>query len=174
MAAYIKTECRVIFQPRTACRLFIPECYESSSTMKPLQLAQPAAVGGQKTCVRCGARYTNVFVGAPSHLDDYVVKDITPQQCRLRNMTYSAPITVDLEYTRGKEIVIKKGGRNPGEGAVLIGHLPLMLRSDRCAALAHALSWIMRHAALEWSWASSGPWLGCVARRACRGRQIHI
>jgi len=62
-----------------------------------------------------------------------VVKEITPQQCRLRDMTYSAPITVDLEYTRGKEIVIKKGGRNPGEGAVLIGHLPLMLRSDRCA-----------------------------------------
>ncbi|KAK9821215.1 hypothetical protein WJX81_000849 [Elliptochloris bilobata] len=77
-------------------------------------------------------KYTNVFVGAPSHLDDYVVKDITPQQCRLRDMTYSAPITVDLEYTRGKEIVIKKGGRNPGEGAVLIGNLPLMLRSDRC------------------------------------------
>ncbi len=70
-------------------------------------------------------------MGAPSYLDDYVVKEITPQQCRLRDMTYSAPITVDLEYTRGKEIVIKKGGRNPGEGAVLIGHLPLMLRSDR-------------------------------------------
>ena len=78
-------------------------------------------------------------MGAPCYLDDYVVKDITPQQCRLRDMTYSAPITVDLEYTRGKEIVIKKGGRNPGEGAVLIGHLPLMLRSDRCACTSNVL-----------------------------------
>ena len=123
--------------------------------------------------MRCGARYTNVFVGAPSHLDDYVVKDITPQQCRLRDMTYSAPITVDLEYTRGKEIVIKKGGRNPGEGAVLIGHLPLMLRSDRCADLARALPWIMRHVSLKWPWASSG-WPGCTARRACRATETHI
>ena len=28
-------------------------------------------------------------------------------QCRLRDMTYSAPITVDIEYTRGKQRVIK-------------------------------------------------------------------
>ena len=29
-------------------------------------------------------------------------KEITPQQCRLRDATYAAPITVDIEYTRGK------------------------------------------------------------------------
>ena len=48
-------------------------------------------------------------------------------------MTYSAPITVDVEYTRGREIVVKRG--KDGEGAIHIGRLPLMLRSDRCAAL---------------------------------------
>ena len=111
-----------------------------------------------------------MFVGAPSHLDDYVVKDITPQQCRLRDMTYSAPITVDLEYTRGKEIVIKKGGRNPGEGAVLIGHLPLMLRSDRRAPAPHALTESALHMWLNRSLASSSL-AGCAARRACTGWQ---
>jgi DNA-directed RNA polymerase beta subunit len=52
------------------------------------------------------------------------------QECRLRELTYSAEITVDIEYTRGKDIVVKKGEN--GVGAVVIGRLPLMLRSDRC------------------------------------------
>ena len=54
---------------------------------------------------------------------------ITPQQCRLRDMTYAAPITVDIEYTRGKEVVVKRG--RDGVGGVTIGKMPLMLRSDR-------------------------------------------
>ena len=45
-------------------------------------------------------------------------------------MTYSAPISVDIEYTRGKEVIVKKGKN--GVGAVTIGKLPLMLRSGRC------------------------------------------
>lgn len=74
-------------------------------------------------------KYTNIYVGRPVIEEDYVATAITPQQCRLRDMTYSAPISVDVEYTRGKEIIIKKG-RN-GQGAIPIGRMPLMLRSDR-------------------------------------------
>ena len=55
---------------------------------------------------------------------------MTPQECRLRDMTYSAPISVDVEYTRGKEIVVRRGKN--GQGAIPIGRMPLMLRSDRC------------------------------------------
>lgn len=62
-------------------------------------------------------------------MDDYIMHDITPQQCRLRDMTYSAPISVDIEYTRGKEVISRKG--KDGVGAVVIGKLPLMLRSGR-------------------------------------------
>ena len=62
--------------------------------------------------------------------EDYVQTDMTPQQCRLRDMTYSAPISVDVEYTRGKEIVVRRGKN--GQGAIPIGRMPLMLRSDRC------------------------------------------
>lgn len=64
--------------------------------------------------------------------EDYITSSITPQQCRLRDMTYAAPITVDVEYTRGKEIVVRKG--KDGVGAVFIGRIPLMLRCDRCSA----------------------------------------
>lgn len=28
-------------------------------------------------------------------------------QCRLRDMTYSAPITVDIEYTRGNQRIVR-------------------------------------------------------------------
>lgn len=75
-------------------------------------------------------KYTNIYVGQPTIEEDYVQTVITPQQCRLRDMTYSAPISVDVEYTRGKEIVVRKGKN--GQGAILIGRMPLMLRSDRC------------------------------------------
>ena len=75
-------------------------------------------------------RYTDVFVGRPCVEEEYVTADVTPQQCRLRDMTYAAPISVDVEYTRGKELVVRKG--RGGAGALLIGRLPIMLRSDRC------------------------------------------
>jgi DNA-directed RNA polymerase III subunit RPC2 len=50
--------------------------------------------------------------------------EITPNECRLRDLTYAAPIYVDIEYTRGKQIV-----RRPGN---FIGRLPIMLRSNKC------------------------------------------
>ena len=75
-------------------------------------------------------KYTNIHVGRPSVEEDYVVEEITPQQCRLRDMTYAAPITVDVEYTRGKEIVTRQAKN--GVGGVVIGRIPLMLRSSRC------------------------------------------
>ena len=75
-------------------------------------------------------RYLNIYVGRPSVEEEYFVREVSPQQCRLRDMTYSAPITVDIEYTRGKEIVVKRG-RN-GQGAVFLGRMPIMLRCDRC------------------------------------------
>ncbi|XP_062500970.1 DNA-directed RNA polymerase III subunit RPC2-like isoform X2 [Corticium candelabrum] len=44
--------------------------------------------------------------------------------CRLRDMTYSAPITVDIEYTRGTQRIVRK--------ALPIGRMPIMLRSCKC------------------------------------------
>lgn len=49
---------------------------------------------------------------------------VTPNECRLRDTTYSAPILVDLAYWRGVREVRRKG--------MVIGRLPVMLRSSRC------------------------------------------
>ena len=70
-------------------------------------------------------RYTNIHVGRPQIEEDYVTEEVTPQACRLRDRTYAAPLTVDVEYVRGRDKVLKSG--------VFVGRMPLMLRSDRCA-----------------------------------------
>ena len=75
-------------------------------------------------------RYTDIFVGKPCIEEDYVTYDITPQQCRLRDITYSAPISVNLEYTKGKEVIVRKG--KEGTGCFTIGRIPMMLRSRNC------------------------------------------
>lgn len=49
---------------------------------------------------------------------------ITPHECRLRDMTYSSPIYVDIEYTCGNNKILKNN--------VVIGRMPIMLRSSRC------------------------------------------
>ncbi|EPQ66216.1 Bgt-4855 [Blumeria graminis f. sp. tritici] len=71
--------------------------------------------------------YTDVYVGNPERLDyddRRSVNEITPNECRLRDMTYAAPIRVDVKYLRGKSMVFRRG--------VPIGRLPIMLRSSKC------------------------------------------
>lgn len=70
-------------------------------------------------------KYTGIRVGMPERLDqDAANLSITPHECRLRDLTYAAPVAVDIEYTRGKSRVIRKG--------IVIGRMPIMLRSSRC------------------------------------------
>ncbi|CAH0557616.1 unnamed protein product [Brassicogethes aeneus] len=70
-------------------------------------------------------KYTNVYVGTPDVDEGFnISKPTTPHECRLRDMTYSAPISVDIEYTRGTDRVSKTG--------LLIGRMPIMLRSSNC------------------------------------------
>ena len=80
-----------------------------------------------------------------------MAKTITPQECRLRDMTYSAPITVDIEYIRGRDLMVKKG-----KHAVCIGRMPIMLRCDRCAPSQP----FQLDASLAQGWSSNEPmWL---------------
>lgn len=49
-----------------------------------------------------------VNVGKPDVEDGFnITKNTTPHECRLRDMTYSAPITCDIEYTRGNQRVVR-------------------------------------------------------------------
>ena len=49
---------------------------------------------------------------------------VTPNECRLRDTSYAAPILVDVAYWRGVREVRRKG--------MVIGRIPVMLRSSRC------------------------------------------
>ncbi|KAJ1735701.1 DNA-directed RNA polymerase III complex subunit Rpc2 [Coemansia biformis] len=70
-------------------------------------------------------KYTGIRVGRPERTDaDAADRTITPHECRLRDLTYAAPVMVDIEYTRGRSRVIRKG--------VVIGRMPIMLRSSHC------------------------------------------
>ena len=70
-------------------------------------------------------RYLDVRIGTPNSEEGFgLVENISPQQCRLRDMTYAAPIQVDVEYTRGSQRVTRHN--------LVIGRLPIMLRSSLC------------------------------------------
>jgi DNA-directed RNA polymerase III subunit RPC2 len=49
--------------------------------------------------------YLDVRVGKPDveEGNNMSTKATTPHECRLRDMTYSAPITVDVLYTKGTQ-----------------------------------------------------------------------
>uniref|UniRef100_A0A3Q2P5P5 DNA-directed RNA polymerase subunit beta n=1 Tax=Fundulus heteroclitus TaxID=8078 RepID=A0A3Q2P5P5_FUNHE len=70
-------------------------------------------------------KYLNIYVGMPDVEESFnVTRPVSPHECRLRDMTYSAPITVDIEYTRGSQRIIRN--------ALPIGRMPIMLRSSNC------------------------------------------
>src|SRR5204863_7875645 len=58
---------------------------------------------------RC-CRFHDIYLGTPRRADeeqseDKVESSVTPNECRLRDMTYAAPILVDFEYVRGRQRV---------------------------------------------------------------------
>ncbi|XP_056696282.1 DNA-directed RNA polymerase III subunit 2 [Spinacia oleracea] len=73
-------------------------------------------------------KFIDIKVGEPSVVLDGVAEKINPQSCRLSSMTYAAPIEAHIEYVTEsagqKELRTKKD--------VIIGKMPIMLRSDRC------------------------------------------
>ncbi|XP_066258243.1 DNA-directed RNA polymerase III subunit RPC2 [Euwallacea similis] len=69
--------------------------------------------------------YTNVHVGVPTIDEGYnVTSEAAPHTCRLRDLTYAAPISVDIVYTKETQRLSRKG--------LLIGRMPIMLKSSNC------------------------------------------
>lgn len=76
--------------------------------------------------------FTDICVGKPTRLDENITdfsrydwtSTVTPNECRLRDSTYAAPILVDIAYWRANREVRRK--------KVLIGRMPMMLRSSNC------------------------------------------
>ncbi|OAG41828.1 hypothetical protein AYO21_03831 [Fonsecaea monophora] len=77
-------------------------------------------------------KYENIYIGKPCRNDEmekFQLKEfrestVTPNECRLRDLTYAAPILVDIRYTKTRDAWRHK--------AVPIGRLPVMLRSNKC------------------------------------------
>ncbi|CAG2176173.1 unnamed protein product, partial [Oppiella nova] len=70
-------------------------------------------------------KYLDIRVGKPEIEEGFnVVRTTSPHECRLRDITYCAPINVDIEYMRGPQKVIRNDHT--------IGRMPLMLRSANC------------------------------------------
>ncbi|ODV98504.1 hypothetical protein PACTADRAFT_48250 [Pachysolen tannophilus NRRL Y-2460] len=73
-------------------------------------------------------KYLDIRVGYKSNASkkDASYKEVilSPHECRLRDSTYSAPIYVDVEYTRGRKIIMHRD--------LEIGRMPIMLRSNKC------------------------------------------
>ena len=69
-------------------------------------------------------KYKDIRIGMPSIDEEGQNQKITPHFCRLRNITYSATIFVDIEYTLGDYI------KNVND--VKIGKMPIMLGSTKC------------------------------------------
>ena len=68
--------------------------------------------------------YESIYVGEPEIEYPNHSERVTPHECRLRDLTYSAPIKVDLVYVKENQRIRKQGQ--------VIGRMPIMLRSDRC------------------------------------------
>ena len=69
-------------------------------------------------------RFKDVYIGQVSESRSYNNHPITPHECRLREMTYSAPIYVNIAYTRGLDTIEAR--------KILIGRMPIMLKSNHC------------------------------------------
>ncbi|GAB7340682.1 hypothetical protein MBLNU457_7073t1 [Dothideomycetes sp. NU457] len=74
-------------------------------------------------------RFTDIRVGMPNRTEDVSAAHmsgppVTPNECRLRDLTYAAPIVVDFDYSTSDGLRKASG--------IHIGRLPVMLRSSRC------------------------------------------
>ena len=70
-------------------------------------------------------KYRDIHIGFPTIEEELGVSKVTPHECRLRNLTYSAPILVDISYTL--DCMTEKIKNN-----ICIGKLPIMLGSNHC------------------------------------------
>ncbi|XP_039049458.1 DNA-directed RNA polymerase III subunit 2 [Hibiscus syriacus] len=73
-------------------------------------------------------RFKDVRIGDPSMTVDGISEKINPHTCRLSDMTYSAPILVNIEYIHGSHGQKTRLEKNN----LVIGRMPIMLRSCCC------------------------------------------
>ncbi|XP_025093767.1 DNA-directed RNA polymerase II subunit RPB2 [Pomacea canaliculata] len=95
-----------------------------------LQAEAQHTSGQVETPPRYLLKFEQIYLSKPTHWEkDGVATPLMPNEARLRNLTYSAPLYVDIKKT-----VIKEG-EDPVETLhqkTYIGRIPIMLRSTYC------------------------------------------
>ncbi|OMJ79016.1 hypothetical protein SteCoe_21047 [Stentor coeruleus] len=69
-------------------------------------------------------KYTDIRVKTPCIQENLVISTLTPHECRIRDLTYAAPIEIDIEYVQDHLIKELKN--------IEIGMMPLMLGCSNC------------------------------------------
>ncbi|ELQ75060.1 RNA polymerase III, second largest subunit [Trachipleistophora hominis] len=69
-------------------------------------------------------KMSNIRVNKPNIIDNMVVRDVLPEECRLRDLSYLGDIVVDVEYCVCRKINVRKD--------VVIGKMPVMVGSILC------------------------------------------
>ena len=72
--------------------------------------------------------FTSPIFGLPHNPKDAEYRYITPSECRMRNLNYHAPIYSDLEWSITNALGITKSSAEK----ILIGYIPVMLKSELC------------------------------------------
>ncbi|KAJ7949400.1 DNA-directed RNA polymerase subunit beta [Quillaja saponaria] len=73
-------------------------------------------------------RFKDVRIDKPSMMVDGTDAEVSPHYCRVSDLTYAAPIKVSIEYIQVSHGETSKKEKND----VVIGRIPIMLRSCRC------------------------------------------
>ncbi|CAG2183979.1 unnamed protein product, partial [Oppiella nova] len=102
---------------------------EDSSAIE-LQAEAQHASGEVENPHRYVLKFEQIYLSKPTHWEkDGAPTPMMPNEARLRNLTYSAPLYVDITKT------IIKDGDEPIETQhqkTFIGKIPIMLRSTYC------------------------------------------
>ena len=76
-------------------------------------------------------QFKNPFVGSPQIIEaTRTVESLYPVDCRLRDLTYQSPVYVDIEEKYTPHITQRT--KNTYHNRILIAHIPMMLRCNKC------------------------------------------
>ena len=86
-------------------------------------------------------KFTDIEVKKPMIDEDFRKNPLSPNDCRLRDLSYSAPIYVNVEYIKG-DYKMHMNGIKIGEMPIMLGSgtgSEVMVEVDRAAAIELAL-----------------------------------
>ncbi|KAN0021895.1 hypothetical protein ACTFIU_004040 [Dictyostelium citrinum] len=103
-------------------------------TLRPESQHHPGQAAVSNNVSTFSVKFGQIYLSKPTAEIDGVSQQVTPNQARIRNLTYSAPLFVDITKT------VMTGSKSKGDERrtdevlkrIFIGKVPIMLRSQYC------------------------------------------